>query len=128
MNAQHQLTPWLWHVPAVDAQAEVTLIRWRVIEVPQGERFLVGYCVERGEGRVSTSLLGVDVSQMVCNTASGRVYQLEGEPGVDPDGDFVWRAAMRARKIESWTDMSSDIWKLHQAHAAAGHDTRGGSS
>jgi hypothetical protein len=124
---QDQFSSWIWRVPDVTAEGEVTLVRWRVIEVPDGERFLVGYCLERGEGRVSTSLLSVDVSRMVCHTASGRVYQLEGQPGVDPDGDFIWRAAMRARKVESWNDLSGDIWKLRHSHAATAQDKQGSS-
>ena len=96
----------------MDEQPEITLIRWRILEVAEGEckgqRYLVGYCPGNCEGRVSTAIVSINVEKKRCTTQSGRIYHLEGRPGYDPDGGYVWR---------TWTgevatiDVSSLIWE-----------------
>ena len=113
MDSQDQNASGVWAVPGVAEEAKLTLIRWRILKVPTNDRYLVGFCAERNEGRVSTAIVEVDVTRMVCNTVSGRIYRLEGEPGEDRDGDFIWRAAMRAREVDGWTDVSAQVWALH---------------
>ncbi len=48
----------IWKTPGVNVQPSLAIIRWRVLEITEGEgkgsRHIVGYCVNNYEGRVST--------------------------------------------------------------------------
>jgi hypothetical protein len=89
----------LWKTPEVAEQGSITLIRWRILEVAEGplkgQRHLCGYCIENFEGRASTAIIEIDKQKRRCITRSGRIYRLEGPPGFDPDGAYVWDAWTR---------------------------------
>lgn len=103
----------IWRTPDVIDQPEVKLVRWRVLEIlegpRQGERHLVGYNAADWEGRVSGTIVSVDAETKRCTTRSGRVYELVGPPGFDPDGDYVWRVWLRAYRVSGECDVSSEF-------------------
>jgi hypothetical protein len=72
-----------------------TIIRWTVREVlcsesEQRTRHVVGYMPMQREGRASSPIQAFDRDRMRITTHSGRVYQLEGQPGASRDGEYVW--------------------------------------
>ncbi|MGZ4955093.1 MAG: hypothetical protein ACXV8Q_08260 [Methylobacter sp.] len=72
------------------------IIRWSVREVlcpgsEQRTRHLVGYIPMLREGRASSSIQAFDRERMRITTQSGRVYRLEGQPGITSDAEYVWK-------------------------------------
>lgn len=78
----------LWKVASVEDAPSVKLRYWNIKKTDQGEYF-VGDEVG-GRGRVSTQILEYDEKKNVGRTASGRVYQLVGQPGYSADAEYVW--------------------------------------
>ena len=71
------------------------IIRWSVREVMCGwsekrTRHLVGYIPMLRHGRASSAIQAFDRDRMRITTSSGRVYQLEGQPGGNRDAEYVW--------------------------------------
>ena len=85
----------LWQTLDVLDQPDITLVRWRVLEITEGpckgQRHLNGYCRENREGRASTPIVSFDPRKKICVTKSGRRYHLFGPSGFDGDGDYVWQ-------------------------------------
>lgn len=93
--------------PPVGAEPEVTLVRWQVRQVaPAGTRHCVGWA--EYEGRVSSAVLEFDRGSRVLLTRSGRRYHLHGQPGVDPDAEWVWGRWSLANQVARWTDVSGE--------------------
>ena len=90
-------------VAGVESQPEITLIRWQVMRVSDGDR-LVGYNVEECEGRVSTPVMRFDPKTRLCMTSSGRCYQLMGDPSIDSDGNYVFSRVYRSSEAKDVTD------------------------
>lgn len=65
-----------------------------------GERCLVGFNLNDQEGRVSTPINGFDSARGRVVTQSGRIYQLVGPPGYDPDGNYVWSHLVATHKVK----------------------------
>jgi len=105
----------VWNTTAVAEQPDLTMDAWRVLEVPGGAQHLVGFCLERCEGRVSTALVRLDPEQRVAVSASGRSYRLVGKPGFNKDADYVWQRWAAVNGIKSWTDVSTPLWELLRA-------------
>lgn len=119
----------VWRTAPVSSQPELSLRSWRIFELPNGDRHLVGYCTENQEGRVSTAIRTFDASALHATTATGRVYALHGSPGVDLDADYVWSRWARTNSVESWTDVTEPVWDEHVASAAVGtHNVKSPSS
>ena len=100
----------LYKVDSVEAQPRTPLRRWRIFSVLQvngaRSRHLVGYAPDEGAGRVTTSLVTLDMSRREARTRSGRVYVLEGEPGFDDDGQWIWDNWLRVRSIKHVLDVT----------------------
>lgn len=105
----------VWTIASVEDEPETTLTNWQVLELPNGDRHLVGYAVEDREGRVSSSVQAFDRESLCAVTSSGRVYRLKGRPGVDKDAECVWRTWARINQALQFTDISSAIWTARAA-------------
>ena len=77
-----------WNTAPVEDEPEVSLVRWQVFEIDGKRRFL-GYNERNYEGRVSSTIITFDEKSKKGITKSGRVYQLIGDAGWDPDADWV---------------------------------------
>ena len=106
----------LWSVAPVTTQPSLTLVRWRVFETvePEGSgqrptRHFVGFCPGNVEGRVSSPIVSFDHVRLRGITASGRVYALAGEPGTDPDADYVFEMWMRINEVAQSKDVTAEI-------------------
>lgn len=104
----------LWLTTPVTNQPSLTLTHWSVIELPDGGRHFVGYCVENREGRVSSLIKSVDPRTLRGSTATGRVYQLAGAPGQHPDAQYVLANWLSMYRLSTWTDVTDALWLVHQ--------------
>lgn len=96
--AREMIRKSVWPVASVDEEPEVRLTRWQVYAVG-AERHFVGYNQSLGEGRVSTAIQAFDPETRRGVTASGRVYELVGPPGRDPDGEWVFGIWLKAQRL-----------------------------
>ena len=103
----------VWKTAPVNEQPSLTLVRWQVMQLPNGDRHFVGYAVENKEGRASTAVATFDATSLKCVTASGRVYKLSGRPGHDGDAEYVWQAWRRINDAPDWTDITAQVWAAH---------------
>jgi hypothetical protein len=103
----------VWETTPLNQQPDITLRSWQVLEAPNGERHLVGYCVENSEGRASSAVEHIHPATLVAQTRSGRRYQLRGRPGHDSDAEYVWRAYMSVNGITAFTDVTPSVWQAH---------------
>lgn len=99
----------IWRTQPVTDQPSLTLESWSVRQLPGGDRHFVGWCIENGEGRVSSAITEFDAQTRRGRTGSGRVYQLAGPPGRDPDADYVWRRWLEINELTEWVDVSGEL-------------------
>lgn len=99
--------PNIWAVGPVDVVPEKWLECWSVFKVthaqnnPEAFAFhFVGWNVRDREGAVSSKIMQFDPQSMSGVTNSGRVYQLMGVPGSDPDADYVLRNWARMCQVD----------------------------
>lgn len=75
--------------PSVEEEPEILLSRWRIMELPNGDRHLIGHNVRWNEGRVSSKIKKQEGRHVF--TRSGRKYLLVGESAADADADYLWQ-------------------------------------
>lgn len=107
----------IWRTPPVSEQPKIILARWRVVEVynkkSQVERHFIGYNVEDQEGRVSSAIQDFDPETALGITRSGRAYHLIGDPGRDPDGEYVWNNWAKINLFTDEKDVTTEYVTLH---------------
>ncbi len=106
----------LWKVPDASIEPELTLANWQVYQTETGDCHLVGYCLERGEGRVSTAITAFDPVSCCALTRSGRSYQLRGSPGFNGDADYVWQGWKYVNSVTSAENVTRRVWDAIEAH------------
>ena len=97
----------IWRTIPVTDQPELELVRWRIIELPDQSRHFSGYCTQNAEGRMSSRILEFDPDSLKGVTQSGRIYQLVGDPGFDPDAQYVlsvWCHTFGVSDVKDVTD------------------------
>lgn len=102
------------HLRVVPVRDDLCCMRaWSVREVlAQGKteptRHLVGFEVHSREGRVTSAIAKFDAAERLVTTTSGRCYLLDGDPGCDPDGDYVWGFFVRAGQVVFLSDRTQE--------------------
>lgn len=91
------ITGGIWATRPVAEEPSITLTCWKIIETIEDEpsRHFVGYNGAGREGRVSSPIITFDPETMRGVTHTGRVYQLQGLPGLNMDAEYVlnrWKA------------------------------------
>lgn len=88
--------PNIWNATTVESEPQKWLEKWQVYKVIdakiQPEVFgyhFVGYDIQGGHGAVSSKVGQFDPVKMCGVTNSGRIYQLVGMPGIDPDAQYT---------------------------------------
>jgi hypothetical protein len=114
----------VWAVPDVSVMPRSTLRRWQAYETQAGEVHLVGWCVEAFEGRTSSAVEAFDPKTRCCRTRSGRIYELEGEPGHHGDAEYVWNDWKRINAVTRVTVKTEDF-ALAIAQAAQARSIEG---
>jgi hypothetical protein len=103
--------PNIWNATTVESEPQKWLERWQVYKVIdakiQPEVFgyhFVGYDIQGGHGAVSSKIGQFDPVKMCGITNSGRIYQLVGMPGTDPDAQYTlsgWAAANQVTVVDA---------------------------
>jgi hypothetical protein len=109
----------IWRTHPVEEQDSLTMRSWRIVELPEGDRHLVGFCVENFEGRVSSVIRTFDPQALRAVTSTGRVYTLCGRPGVNADAEYVWNRWLALNAQAMWTDVTALVWDEHVANHKA---------
>jgi ATP-dependent Lon protease len=86
--------------PPVSEQPYVHLVRWRVFEAADAQRFLAGFVLETGKVRHSSPVVELDLVQRTARTSSGRVYELIG------DAARAEEAVLLKTTFEAMTELS----------------------
>ena len=114
----------IWNTPGVDEEPEITLKPWLVVECNDGQRFLIGFNVGAFEGRASTAIVETDLATMSVRTRSGRLYHLEGPPGLDPDAWHTWVEYAAREGFDLGKDVSADFWPGYDPNQCPVVDSR----
>ncbi|CAN7465664.1 hypothetical protein [Paraburkholderia hospita] len=93
--------------PSVEIQPLVFLTRWQVMEVDGQSRHFIGHNTEMNTGRASTRIVKFDPETRRGVTASGRIYELVGESGVDAQANLLWTVTCAVHEATSM-DVSSE--------------------
>ncbi|NHZ44870.1 hypothetical protein [Massilia aquatica] len=104
----------IWETIPVTDQPTLTLERWSIYELPDGDRHLVGWAIENREGRVSSRIEQFDISTMCGVTSTGRVYKLDGRPGLNMDAEYTWNNWRAINDVESFVNVSQVVWAEHE--------------
>lgn len=110
--AQMILDASVWSVPNPDAQPEIILKRWQVMQLPNGDRHFVGWNAGDREGRASTKIISFDPVKRRGKTVSGREYELDGQTGRDGDGMHTWSRWLKVNGTKEFVDVSSEYQDL----------------
>ncbi|ABK06970.1 conserved hypothetical protein [Burkholderia cenocepacia HI2424] len=99
----------LWNIASVMSQPEVSIARWRVLEIDAGTRHFVGADERDFSGRVSSAIVAFDYKMLRGRTRSGRVYQLVGLPGHSTNADYVWQHWCAINDVKSFSDVTKQL-------------------
>ncbi len=98
--------PNIWSASSVQSEPQKWLDNWQIYKTVkakiQPELFgyhFVGYDVRGGHGAVSSKIDKFDPVTMCGVTRSGRVYQLLGMPGVNPDAQYTLDAWIHRNEL-----------------------------
>jgi hypothetical protein len=114
----------MWNVPGVADEPHITLKPWLILECSNGKRYAMGYNVGGQEGRASTEITEEDVSAKTVRTRSGRLYRLDGPPGLDADARYVWARYAAREGLTAVKDISADLWPGYDPGQCPLIDTR----
>lgn len=103
----------IWNVAGVEEHPEAELVRWGIMQLPDGSLHFTGHCPEYREGRVSSRVEQFDHQTLRGVTRSGRVYQLLGEPRYDSNASYVWNAWAHLNGVTESKDISKEIYESH---------------
>jgi hypothetical protein len=97
---------FIWKPESVEVAPEVSLRNWRIIETTEGTRHFVGRNIHDDAGRVSSEIVEFDPVSRRGRTRSGRIYELVGQSGYDPDAAYVWQWWCTHNSVVGYTDVS----------------------
>lgn len=114
--------PNVWSATTVESEPQKWLEKWQVYKVVdakiQPEVFgyhFVGFDVQGGHGAVSSKVEQFDPVKMCGITNSGRVYQLAGMPGTDPDAQYTLNGWAAANQV-TVTDATEEFIQHYRIH------------
>jgi ATP-dependent Lon protease len=118
VNQKRSITMPVYGVAPVHEEPEETIMRWSIREARfdasnDQSRHLVGYVARKGKGRATSAIQSFDRDKMRITTSSGRVYQLEGPPGFDPDAEYVWAHWKALNQVREEIDVTQEYRLLH---------------
>jgi len=103
------ITGGIWRIPDTESQPHVVLRSWRVYELQNSDRHLVGYCDDTSEGRVTSRIVSTDPSSRTVTTQSGRIYMLAGPSGYNGDADYVWAGWCEVNSVVKVRDVTPEV-------------------
>ncbi|KAA8769422.1 hypothetical protein [Burkholderia pseudomallei] len=99
----------LWQPRSVTDEPDVVLIRWAIYRINDNELHFVGTRADKNSGRVSSTIVQLDLERRVGTTRSGRVYALEGHPGIDSEARYVWNSWCRLNGVTASTNVTKEL-------------------
>jgi hypothetical protein len=111
----------VWNIDSIEKRPDVTLTDWAVFEVPLNgldqpwTRHFAGWSCEDSQGQVGSAIRGFDPATGACVTKSGRVYRLQGRPGLSADAEYVWNRWKRIAGVEAERNITTDVFDAMQA-------------
>ncbi len=116
-NFQIHFEPgYLLRIGSVAVEPSSELTAWRLFQVRHANgisaRHLVG--CSTAIGRLTTAVVAIDLEQMQATTKSGRVYQLVGLPGEDPDGMWIYSQWLTVGKRLQEKDLTKALMRLRR--------------
>jgi len=100
----------IWTSTSIDEAPEIELSAWRVMQLVDGSRHLVGTnLTEDSTGRVSSRIVSLDAGRVTAVTDSGRVYRLVGGHGQSTDSNYVWRRWLRSIGSPASMDVTETV-------------------
>lgn len=107
---------YLHRIGSIAAEPTSELTEWSLFQVRHANgtsaRHLVG--CSNAIGRFTTAVVAIDLKQMQATTKSGRVYQLMGPTGADPDGMWIYRQWLRVGKRLQEKDLTEALMRLRR--------------
>lgn len=105
----------------VDEQ-KITMTDWRVFDLMDGHRHIVGFDVEHGARRVSSVVQAFDSLTLEALVETGYRYVLKGGPGPDEhqDCEHTWVRWTLVHACRDWSDQTEKRWHEHsEVHASS---------
>jgi hypothetical protein len=99
----------LWQPRSVTDEPDVMLIRWEIYRINDDALHFVGTRADKGSGRVSSTIVQLDLERRIGVTRSGRVYVLQGRPGADADACYVWNSWCRLNGVIASTNVTKEL-------------------
>lgn len=105
------------HAIAPVSREPVTVMTvWTLVQIHWQDgtrsRHLVGRA--NSEGRVCSAIQRFDLQAMTAQTRSGRLYQLQGAPGKNRDGFYVFEVWLRGQQPNRVRDLSAALMRLRR--------------
>jgi hypothetical protein len=121
-------SPTLHRVAPPSQVPLISMSSWQVSEMGYGGRFVWGYDEGGREGRVSSLLTELDPGNARLRSVTGTQYQLVGQPGFNPDAEYVWRSwlSMHGYSESAAHPVTEQVWQAIQEAAGSGLDRQGG--
>ena len=103
---------------SVNEEPEEFIVEWSIREVsiadlPDKTHHLVGYIMRQRLGRVSSVIQSFDRDHMRIITRSGRIYHLQGQPGFNPDAEYVWEHWKAINDIKDEVNVTNEYYQVH---------------
>ena len=103
-----------WTPHQATVYERIIIARWRAweVQVPMYDApswHIVGYLVEARKGKVSSALASVLPSTEEVTTKTGKIYLLEGEPGVDSEASQLWAAWQLEHDVVVLREVTTDV-------------------
>ena len=103
--------------PAPNQESEETIIKWSVLEVVHDNdnktQHLVGFLPRTESGRVTSPIRQFDRKSMRLKTYSGRIYQLEGHPGMNEESKLAWTEWKEKHDVSNDADVTHRYCVIH---------------
>ena len=104
----------VWNVAPVEEEPELVLEDWRVFELrgvygDAVSRHFVGTRQDERSGRVSSRIETFDATRRCGTTSTGRVYQLDGQPGWSMNSEYVWNSFCHIHPVRDLRDVTEEL-------------------
>ena len=114
----------VWTFGTIEAEPEVRLVDWRVLEASYVDqdlpptRHFVGADATDRTGRVSSAIQELDAGARRGLSLSGRAYGLLREPSHSSEGEYVWNMWCRINGVATWVDVTKDAFPVRDDQKA----------
>jgi ATP-dependent Lon protease len=118
VNKKVRVVMPVFGVASVQEEPEESMIHWSIHEVSYNDssdktHHLVGYIARQRLGRVSSAIQAFDRDKMLIKTRSGRIYHLKGQPGFNPDADYVWSHWKAINAVKGDVNVTDQYYLIH---------------